>query len=156
MKFTHLNEQGQARMVDVGSKPVTARAATAEGFIRIAPDVLKAITEGSLPKGDVLAVARIAGIQGAKRTADLIPLTHPLGLDHVEVTFVTEPEGIRIRATTRCQGRTGVEMEALTAVSLAALAIYDMVKAADRGMVIENIRLLAKSGGKSGDYVRNE
>jgi cyclic pyranopterin monophosphate synthase len=141
-------------MVDVGEKPVTRRAAVAEGHIRTSRDTVAAIDGGANPKGDVLAVARLAGIMGAKRTADLIPLCHTLPLDAVEVELETDEmlPGVRARATARVTARTGVEMEALTAVSCALLTVYDMCKARDRGMVVEGIRLLRKEGGRSGTY----
>ncbi len=141
-------------MVDVGAKPVTERLAVAEGEVRMLPETLKLIRENALEKGDALAVAQVAGIQAAKRTAELIPFCHPLPLDHLSVDFELDDNlpGIRIRATVRSTGKTGVEMEALTAVSVAALTIYDMAKSAEKGMHIENVRLVKKSGGKSGDY----
>ena len=154
MELSHLDEKGQARMVDVSDKDITRRVATAGGFISIRPEVIESIKSGAVPKGDVLATARIAGIQAAKRTSELIPLCHPLPIDHVTVDFSIGNEGIEITATTISTGRTGVEMEALTAVSVAALTIYDMVKAADKSMKIGEIRLLEKSGGRSGHYVR--
>jgi cyclic pyranopterin phosphate synthase len=154
--LTHLDAQGNARMVDVGGKAVTSRVATAVATVRMLPDTLRLIVDGGHKKGDVLAVARIAGIQASKKCADLIPLCHPLMLTHVTVDFtIDEAENrIRISATCGLDGKTGVEMEALTAASVAALTIYDMCKAVDKGMVIENICLLEKSGGKSGHYVR--
>jgi len=152
MSFTHLDESGRARMVDVTAKAPTVRAATARGFVRCSPGVIAALRDGSVPKGDVLAVARIAGIQAAKRTADLIPLCHPLLLSHVAVDITAARGGYRIVARVNVSGQTGVEMEALTAASVAALTIYDMLKAADRDMVIERVRLLTKSGGRSGIY----
>ena len=139
-------------MVDVGGKPATARVAVASGRIAMNPAALAAIREGTNPKGDVLAAARIAGIMGAKRTADLIPLCHPLGLDAVNVDLELEADGVRATATASITARTGVEMEAMTAVSVALLTIYDMAKAADKAMVIGEIRLLSKRGGKSGDW----
>jgi cyclic pyranopterin phosphate synthase len=151
-KLTHLDEQGQARMVDVGGKPETARSATATGRIRMSPQALLAVREGNGPKGDVLAAARIAGIMAAKKTGELIPLCHPLALDGVVVEFVFEDDGVRATARASLTGRTGVEMEALTAASLALLTIYDMAKALDKGMVIEEVRLLEKIGGKSGAW----
>ncbi len=153
MILTHLDAAGAARMVDVSAKPATARSAVAEGFIRVGADALAAIRAGAVAKGDVLAVARIAGIMAAKRTAELIPLCHPLPISGVELDLGVETGGIRATATVRTTHATGVEMEALTAVSLALLAIYDMAKALDRGMVIEGVRLLAKHGGRSGDWV---
>jgi cyclic pyranopterin phosphate synthase len=154
--LTHLDASGTARMVDIGSKAETARVAVAEGFIRIAPEALADIEAGNAPKGDVLGTARIAGIMAAKKTGDLIPLCHPLALDAVNIHFAIEPGGIRATATASLTGKTGVEMEALTAVSLALLTIYDMAKALDKGMVIEQVRLIAKRGGKSGDWTRGD
>jgi len=152
-KLTHLDESGAAHMVDVSAKPVTQRAATAEALVRMQPATLAAITSGEMPKGDVFAVARIAGIQAAKRTDELIPLCHGLPLDAVEIDITADgADAIRIRATCRVAARTGVEMEALTAASVAALTIYDMCKAIDRGIEIAAIRLLSKSGGRSGDW----
>jgi len=153
-RLTHLDEAGAARMVDVGAKAVTTRTATAEGLVRMRPETLALIRSGAAAKGDVIATARIAGIMAAKRTSDLIPLCHPLPITQASVEI--EPDeslpGLVVRATVRVSGQTGVEMEALTAASVACLTIYDMAKAVDRAMVIEGIRLLAKSGGKSGDY----
>ena len=151
-KLTHLDESGAARMVDVGGKPETARSATAEGRIRMAPETLAAVREGSGPKGDVLAAARIAGIMAAKKTGELIPLCHPLSLDAVQVDFAFEADGVRATSRASLRGRTGVEMEAMTATSVALLTIYDMAKALEKGMTIEGMRLLAKTGGKSGDW----
>lgn len=139
-------------MVDVGAKPATQRRAVASGRISMSPAALDAIRSGNAPKGDVLSTARIAGIMAAKRTADLIPLCHPLALNKVGVDFTWEEDGIAVTATTATTGPTGVEMEALTAVSVAALTVYDMCKAVERGMSIEDVRLVAKSGGRSGDY----
>lgn len=152
--FSHFDKDGKAHMVNVGEKPVTARTAIAAGHIIMAPATLAMIGDGTAAKGDVLSVARLAGIMGAKQTAALIPLCHPLGLDHVAVTFTIDDDlpGIIISATCAVTGRTGIEMEAMTAVSVAALTIYDMCKAVDRGMVIGAIRLTHKSGGKSGDF----
>jgi cyclic pyranopterin phosphate synthase len=150
--LTHLDSQGQARMVDVGGKAASARSATATGRIRMSAAALTAVREGSGPKGDVLAAARIAGIMAAKKTAELIPLCHPLALDQVVVEFTFEDDAVRASATASLTGKTGVEMEAMTATSIALLTIYDMAKALDKGMVIEGVRLLAKSGGKSGDW----
>lgn len=150
--LTHLDEAGAARMVDVGGKAETERVAVAEGFIAIGPAALEAIRAGTLKKGDALSVARIAGIMAAKRTADLIPLCHPLPLTGVSVDLAVEADGVRATATARTNGRTGVEMEALTAVSAALLTLYDMAKALDRGMAIGPVRLLEKRGGKSGDW----
>jgi cyclic pyranopterin phosphate synthase len=146
-KLTHLDKKGNARMVDVGGKGVTARRAVAEGFIALAPRTLRAITAGKVPKGEVLNTARIAGILAAKRCGELIPLCHPLGLDFVAVEFRLEARGIRIIAAAGISGKTGVEMEALTAVAVAGLTIYDMCKGIDRGMVIGEIRLISKTGG---------
>jgi cyclic pyranopterin phosphate synthase len=154
-RLTHLNEAGEANMVDVSAKDDSRRIAVATGRVRMAPETLREIIEGGVPKGDVLAVARIAGIQGAKRCADLIPLCHPLPLDKVAVSFEAGgPDCLDIRAECRVTGRTGVEMEALTAVSVAALTVYDMCKALDRGMVIEAVQLERKEGGKSGTWTR--
>ena len=153
MTLTHLDSAGAARMVDVSDKAATARIAVAEGFITIAPVALDAIRAGAVAKGDVLAVARVAGIMAAKRTAELIPLCHPLPLSGVELDLVIEPTGIRATATVRTTHNTGVEMEALTAVSLALLTIYDMAKGLDRAMVIGAVRLRAKHGGRSGDWL---
>jgi cyclic pyranopterin phosphate synthase len=157
MELSHLDHQGKARMVDVSEKVKTRREAIAAGFVKMAPDTLKLLTQGS-PKGDVLAAARIAGIMAAKRTYELIPLCHNIPLDVVIVDFSVDhvQTGIVIQATACCTWSTGVEMEALTAVSLAALTIYDMCKAVDRGMAISDIRLLQKTGGRSGSYERNE
>ena len=151
-KLTHLDDQGQARMVDIGGKPESARKAVATGRIRLSPQALVAVRDGSGRKGDVLAAARIAGIMAAKKTAELIPLCHSLALDTVGIEFGFEDDAIRATATASLTGKTGVEMEAMTAVSLALLTIYDMAKALDKGMVIEGVRLLAKSGGKSGAW----
>ena len=152
MSLTHLDESGAARMVDVGGKPETARSATATGQIRMSPVALEAVRDGSGPKGDVLAAARIAGIMAAKKTADLIPLCHPLALDAVTVDFAFGSDAIEVTAIASLTGKTGVEMEAMTATSIALLTIYDMAKALDKGMMIDGVRLLAKSGGKSGDW----
>lgn len=154
--LTHFDAGGRARMVDVGAKPVTARSATAEGAIRMSREAFRLVAEGAVPKGDVLTVSRIAGTLAAKRTAELIPLCHPLGLDHVEVGAALDEElpGVRVRATVRTVGRTGVEMEALTAVSVALLTVYDMVKSADREMELLSVRLLEKTGGSRGDWRR--
>lgn len=151
-KLTHLDEHGQARMVDVGGKAETARKAVATGRIRMSPEALAAIRDGDAPKGDVLAVARIAGIMAAKKTGDLIPLCHPLSLDAVTVDFNFEEDGVRATATASLTGKTGIEMEAMTATSIALLTVYDMAKALDKAMVIEAVHLLSKSGGKSGDW----
>jgi cyclic pyranopterin phosphate synthase len=154
--LTHFNEQRRARMVDVTKKAITARSATAEGFVRMRADTLALIQNGAIAKGDVLAVAQVAGILAAKRTYELVPMCHPLLLTAVDLAFEaqSDPCGMRILATVRCKGETGVEMEALTACSVAALTIYDMCKAVQRDMEIARIRLLRKSGGKSGDYMR--
>ena len=149
---THLDESGAAHMVDVGAKAATGRRAVASGRIAMAPEALAAIRAGNAPKGDVLSTARIAGIMAAKRTAELIPLCHPLALTSVAVEFDWEADGISVRATAATTGPTGVEMEALTAASVALLALYDMAKALDGAMVIGDIRLLEKSGGRSGDW----
>jgi cyclic pyranopterin phosphate synthase len=156
--LSHLDAEGRARMVDVGGKPVTRRLCVARGAVRMAPETLARIAEGKITKGDVLATARIAGIQAAKRTDEWIPLCHSLSLDGVDIELVPEPEcsRIRIEATARAQAKTGVEMEALVAVSAAALVIYDMCKAIDRGMVVEAVHLVSKSGGKSGTWQRND
>jgi len=153
MQLTHLDEEGRARMVDVGSKPDTERMAVAQGEITMRSETLALIQERGIPKGDVLAVAQVAGIMAAKRTHELIPLCHPLLLTHVAVEFAPhEAENlIEITATVKTSGKTGVEMEALTAVAVAALTIYDMCKAVDRAMHITNVRLVRKSGGKSGE-----
>lgn len=153
--LTHFDAQGQAHMVDISAKTSTHRVAVAEGRIHMLPTTLALIESGNAKKGDVLGIARIAGIQAAKRTSDLIPLCHPIALTRVAIEFVLEPEthSVRCRATAECTGATGVEMEALTAASAALLTIYDMCKAADRGMVMDGIRLLEKHGGKSGSFV---
>ncbi len=151
-KLTHLDDAGAAHMVDVGGKAPTARRAVASGRITMSADALEAIRAGNAPKGDVLGTARIAGIMAAKRTGELIPLCHPLGLEAVNVDFGYEDGGIKATATASLTGNTGVEMEAMTAVSMALLTIYDMAKAIDKGMVISDIRLIAKTGGKSGDW----
>jgi cyclic pyranopterin phosphate synthase len=156
-RLTHLDEEGRARMVDVSSKEPTLRRAVAEGTVRMLPATLARVRASDLEKGDALAVARLAGIQGAKRASDLVPLCHPVRLDHVGVAV--EPSGedhVRIRAEVVAFDRTGVEMEALAAVSAAALALYDMVKGIDRGASVERIRLVSKEGGRSGPWVREE
>lgn len=155
-RLTHLDASGQARMVDVSAKDVTARTATATGAVLLSPDAVAALREGTVPKGDALAVARIAGIQGAKRTPDLIPLCHPIGLHAVGVDLQVVDHGVLIRSTVRTADRTGVEMEALTAVSVAALALIDMVKAVDPGAVITDVRVEEKAGGKSGRWQRSQ
>ena len=151
--LTHLDEQGNAKMVDVGDKDVTSREAVARGHVSIQPETLRLIKEGLMKKGDVLTIAQLAGIMGAKKTSELIPLCHPLPLDRVDVDLeLDEAESrINITATAKTTARTGVEMEALTAVSVAALTLYDMCKSVDRGMRIEGVRLVKKSGGRSGD-----
>ena len=153
-KLSHVNEAGEAHMVDVSDKPVTARTAIAEGFVAMKPETLALLNRGDAPKGDVLATARIAGIMAAKRTHELIPLCHPLALAKVTVDLETNsgPPGVRVVAEVKTTGRTGVEMEALTAVSVTCLTLYDMLKAVDRAMTFERIRLIEKSGGRSGDY----
>lgn len=150
-KLTHLTPDGTAHMVDVGAKPPTAREATATGRITMSPEAATAIAQGLVKKGDVLAVARIAGIMAAKKTSDLIPLCHPIPLTSVTIDLIPDETGVTATATARTTDRTGVEMEALTAVNVALLTIYDMAKAIDRAMVIDGVRLIAKSGGKSGN-----
>lgn len=154
--LTHLDAEGRARMVDVGDKPATPRECVARAVVRMAPATLAAIAEGRTPKGDVLAVARIAGVQAAKRTADWIPLAHPLALDVVEVELRLDAAAscVHVEARVRAQARTGVEMEALVAASAAGLALYDMCKAIDRGMTLDAVRLVSKRGGKSGEWRR--
>jgi cyclic pyranopterin phosphate synthase len=151
-ELTHLDEQGNARMVDIGAKSPTGRVAIASGRIRMSPRALAAIRDGDVPKGDVLATARIAGIMAAKKTADLIPLCHPLALDAVTVDFALEADAVLVTATASLTGKTGVEMEAMAATSIALLTIYDMAKALDKGMVIDGVRLIEKRGGKSGTW----
>ncbi|MFZ4067324.1 MAG: cyclic pyranopterin monophosphate synthase MoaC [Phenylobacterium sp.] len=151
--LTHIDADGRARMVDVSDKPSTDREAVAEGFVRLAPETLELALSGGGRKGDVRAVAEIAGVMAAKRTSDLIPMCHPLDISKAEVAVEVDAGRLKVTARVRTTGRTGVEMEALTAVSVACLTLYDMLKAADRGMVIEDIRLLSKSGGRSGDWV---
>lgn len=151
-KLSHLDDRGNARMVDIGGKADTQRIAIASGRICMSPVALDAIRGGEVPKGDVLATARIAGIMAAKRTAELIPLCHPLALDAVTIDFAFEDDALRATATASLTGRTGVEMEAMAAVSIALLTIYDMAKAIDKGMVIEDVRLIEKRGGKSGTW----
>jgi cyclic pyranopterin phosphate synthase len=147
VKLSHLDERGRARMVDVGGKPESERTAIAEGAVRMSQEAFDLVAAQAAPKGDVLAVAEVAGVMAAKRTGELIPLCHPLGLDLIEVEARLEPElpGVRVRATAKVTARTGVEMEALTAVAVACLTVYDMVKAVDRGMVIEDVRLVSKT-----------
>ena len=153
-RLSHLNESGEARMVDVSEKAVTSRTAVAEGFVAMTPKTLDMILDGNAPKGDVLATARLAGIMGAKKTSELIPLCHPLPLTQVVLDFTPsrEPSGIRVEATAKVDGKTGVEMEALTAVTVACLTLYDMCKAVDRAMSFSGIRLVEKTGGRSGDF----
>ncbi|MES5044354.1 cyclic pyranopterin monophosphate synthase MoaC [Rhizobium nepotum] len=157
-KLTHIDAAGEAHMVDVGDKAETVRIAVAEGFVRMKPETLTLIRDGNAKKGDVIGTARLAGIMAAKQTANLIPLCHPLMLTKVAVDITEDPSlpGLRVEAMVKLSGKTGVEMEALTAVSIACLTIYDMAKAADKAMEIVNIRLLEKSGGKSGDFRRQE
>ena len=154
MSFPHLDAAGRAHMVDVTAKQPTVRTATARGFVRCAADVITALRDGTVPKGDVLAVARIAGIQAAKSTASLLPLAHVIGVHRASVELEIVDDGVQIEATVGTADRTGVEMEALTAVSVTALAIVDMIKGVDRAVVIEDVRIVAKSGGRSGDWVR--
>jgi cyclic pyranopterin phosphate synthase len=152
----HLNERGDARMVDVSAKAVSARSATAAGVVRLSPETVAALRSESLPKGDALAVARIAGIQAAKKTPDLVMLCHPLSISGVDVRLTVVDQGVEIEATVRTTDRTGVEMEALTAVAVAGLNVIDMVKAVDRAAVISDVRVLAKSGGRRGDWSRED
>ncbi len=156
-KLTHFNAAGEAHMVDVGTKSVTQREAVAEGRIFMEASTLELIVQGNHKKGDVLGIARVAGIMGAKKTSDLVPLCHPIMLTNVELDLTAEPEqnSVYCQATVRCNGQTGVEMEALTAVQIALLTVYDMCKAVDRGMIMQGIGLLAKSGGKSGTWRRS-
>ena len=158
MKLSHLDEAGRARMVDVGGKPESERTAMAEGVVRMSREAYELVATGSVAKGDVLAVAEVAGVMAAKLAGELIPLCHPLGLDQavVEVRLAPELPGVKVTATAKVTGRTGVEMEALTAVSVACLTVYDMVKAVDREMVIEGVRLMSKTGGTRGDWRRSE
>lgn len=151
-RLTHLGDTGAARMVDVGGKAETARKAVAEGRVRMVPAALEAIMSGETAKGDALATARIAGIMAAKKTGELIPLCHPLGLETVSIEFARESDAIRVTATAALTGKTGVEMEAMTAASVALLTLYDMGKALDKSMVIDGVRLLEKQGGKSGNW----
>lgn len=157
-KLTHIGASGEAHMVDVGDKDVTQRTAIAEGHVRMLPQTLKTILEGDAKKGDVLGVARIAGIMAAKKTHELVPLCHPLLITKVTVDIEPDQDlpGLRVRSLVRVSGKTGVEMEALTAVSVACLTIYDMAKAIDRGMTISGISLLEKTGGKSGDWLKDK
>jgi cyclic pyranopterin monophosphate synthase len=158
VKLTHLDERGRARMVDVGTKPESERAAEAEGVVRMTREAFELVAAHAVAKGDVLAVAEVAGTMGAKQTGSLIPLCHPVPLDLVQVEARLEPElpGVRITAVAKATGRTGVEMEALTAVAVACLTVYDMAKAVDRGMTIEEVRLVSKTGGTRGDWRRSE
>ena len=155
-ELTHLNEAGEVRMVDVGEKPVTRRLAVAEAEIEMPEDLVDRFFSGELPKGDAAAVARVAGIMGAKRTADLIPLCHPIPIDSVEISLRPGGHGVVITATVSTTGQTGVEMEALTAVSTAALTVYDMVKGVERGVTIRQVRLRKKEGGRTGSWERPE
>ena len=157
MKLSHLDQAGRARMVDVSAKPITVRTAIAVGSIRMSREAYRLVADEAVAKGDVLAVSEVAGTLAAKRTAELIPLCHPLGLDQVEVEATLDEAlpGIRVRAAAKAVGRTGVEMEALTAVSVALLTVYDMVKAADRGMEIHGVQLMEKTGGTRGDWRRD-
>ncbi len=150
--LTHLDDAGAAHMVDVGGKPSTAREAVATGRITMTAEAAAAVRDGSAKKGDVLAVARVAGIMAAKRTSELIPLCHPLPLTRVGVDLAPDASGVTVTATCACEGQTGVEMEALTAATVALLTVYDMVKAVDKGMAIDGVRLLSKTGGKSGEW----
>jgi cyclic pyranopterin monophosphate synthase len=156
VKLTHLDELGRARMVDVGDKPVSERTAVAEGAVRMSREAFEQVAGQAVAKGDVLAVAQVAGTMGGKRAGELIPLCHPLGLDLIQVEAQLEPElpGVRVTALAKATGKTGVEMEALTAVAVACLTVYDMVKAIDRGMTIEDVRLISKTGGTRGDWRR--
>jgi cyclic pyranopterin phosphate synthase len=151
-KLTHIDRKGAARMVDVGAKPVTERRAVARGLLQISRSTVELVRDGATPKGDVLAAARVAGIMAAKRTSDLIPLTHPLPLTHASVELTLGADGIEIEATVATSAQTGVEMEALTAVSVAGLTLYDMLKSVERGAKLTDIRLVEKTGGKSGTY----
>jgi len=156
MSLNHLRPDGTAHMIDVTEKQVTARSATARGTVRMAPQAVQSLREGTVPKGDALGVARLAGIQAAKRTPELVPLAHPVAVHAAEVDLEVTDEGVEITATVRTADRTGVEMEALTCVSVAALAMVDMIKAVDRESTISDVRVTAKSGGRSGDWVRGE
>lgn len=155
-KLTHIDDQGRARMVDVGDKASTCRCAEARCLLRCAPDTLNAVRSGTTPKGNVITTAELAGVMAAKRTADLIPLCHPLALSHVSVTIALDDAvpGFAVHAEVRTTGQTGVEMEALTAVTVAALTLFDMLKAIDKAMVIDGVRVTAKSGGRSGDWTQ--
>lgn len=154
-RLTHIDEGGAARMVDVGDKALARREATAECFVRMAPDTVSAVREATLAKGDALGVARVAGIMAAKRTPELIPLCHPLPITGVEVDLEVLDDGVRVLATARVTGQTGVEMEALTAAAVAGLTLIDMVKAVEKGVFLENVRLLTKRGGRSGEWRRS-
>lgn len=154
MEFTHFNKNGMAHMVEVTDKEETKRIAVAEGFIRMNQETLKKLTDGKIKKGDVLSVAQIAGIMGIKKTSDLIPMCHNIFLTGADISFEVKKEGIYIKSEVKTVGKTGVEIEALTGVSIAALTIYDMCKSVDKGMTIENVQLVKKTGGKSGDFVR--
>jgi cyclic pyranopterin phosphate synthase len=151
-RLTHVDESGAARMVDVGGKPVTSREAVAECVVRMSPETVRAVREATLAKGDAIAVARVAGIMAAKRTPDLIPLCHPLPISSVELDFELREDGVRVESHARVSGQTGVEMEALTAAAVAGLTLIDLVKALEKGVYLEGVRLLSKSGGKSGDW----
>ncbi len=151
-RLTHVDESGAARMVDVGAKPVSVREAVAECLVRMSPETVKAVREATLAKGDAIAVARVAGIMAAKRTPELIPLCHPLPISSVQLDFELRPDGVRVESRARVSGQTGVEMEALTAAAIAGLTLIDMVKALEKGVYLENVRLLSKSGGKSGTW----
>lgn len=156
LQLSHIDQKGNAHMVDVGDKPITARMAIAQAEISMQPETLARICQGTMPKGDVFACARVAGIMAAKRTFELIPMCHPLPIESVSVDFEIEKPGrVRVKAMLQCSWKTGIEMEALTAASVAALTVYDMCKAVDRGMEIQNICLVEKVGGKSGHYVRD-
>ena len=155
-ELTHLNEAGEVHMVDVGDKPVTKRTAVAEGFVAMSPDLVERFFSGDLPKGEAAAVARVAGITGAKKTSELVPLCHPISLDSVEISLEPAGHGVAITATVSCTGQTGVEMEAMTAVSTTALTIYDLVKGVERGVTIESVRLRMKEGGRTGTWERPE
>nr|WP_307806730.1 cyclic pyranopterin monophosphate synthase MoaC [Streptomyces sp. FH025] len=155
-RLTHVDEQGAARMVDVSEKAATARTAVAAGRVRVSPKVVELLRGEGVPKGDALAVARIAGIMGAKRTPDLIPLCHPIAVSGVKVDLAVADDAVEITATVKTADRTGVEMEALTSVTVAALTVIDMVKAVDKGATIESVRVLSKTGGKSGDWFAPE
>ncbi len=155
-ELTHLNERGEVHMVDVGEKEESRRTAVAEGLVRMPPDLVDRFFVGDLPKGDAAAVARVAGIMGAKKTSEIVPLCHPIELSSVDISLESAGHGVAITATVSTTGRTGVEMEALTAVSAAALTIYDMVKGVERGVTIESVRLRRKEGGRTGTWERSE